>query len=182
MQPLLQGLTDLADQAVVLPLMAAVGAMLAAGRWLRGAAGWFAGVAATLAAVLALKLAATACGLWPQSPSGHTASAAVVVGGLWWVCGRGRGALVAAGLAAVLIGATRLALGLHSVADVLVGGLAGVAGAALVRRLAGPRPLAARAAPVLFAAALPLLAMHGIHLGAEAVIRGIAADQGCRMR
>ncbi len=175
-------MTDLADQAVVLPLAALVGIVLALQGWRRGALGWSLGVGGTLAVMLALKLVMHACGLRPESPSGHTASAAVVAGGLWWVCGRDRGVIAAAGLTVLAIGATRLALGLHSLADVIAGGLAGIAGAVAVSRIAGRRPDGLRAAPVIVTVAVVLLAMHGRHLGAEAVIRSVAADQGCRIR
>src|ERR1700722_3268120 len=79
-------LTDFADQAVVLPVVAAVAIVLFAQGWRRGALVWLGVVSATFAAVLVLKLAFQACGPvfgpWDlQSPSGHTAAASVVVGG-----------------------------------------------------------------------------------------------------
>ncbi|MDE2007851.1 MAG: PA-phosphatase, partial [Rhodospirillales bacterium] len=76
-------LTDFADQAVVLPLWLAIGAVLALSGWRRGAAAWLIAVGATLAAVGIGKLAGISCGPpWLRSPSGHTAAAGVVAGGL----------------------------------------------------------------------------------------------------
>ena len=81
-------ITDLGDQAVILPLLLAVGLVLLLAGWWRGALAWFIAVSATLGAVLVAKLSTMACqSLLPPvgllSPSGHTASAAVVYGGCW---------------------------------------------------------------------------------------------------
>ena len=87
-----QWLTDFADQAVVLPVLLAVGMMLGLGRRWSQAACWFAAIVPVLAVVGAVKSLAYACAwLWPlldsdrlnvRSPSGHTASAAVLYGSL----------------------------------------------------------------------------------------------------
>ncbi|MCW3475589.1 hypothetical protein OL599_13475, partial [Rhodovastum sp. RN2-1] len=79
--------TDFADQAVVLPLAVAIALSLWLAGWGRGALAWCAAIAATFAAVGALKLAVFAFGAPPvlpdlRSPSGHTAAAALVYGGL----------------------------------------------------------------------------------------------------
>ncbi len=140
-------LTNFADQAVLLPLAACVFGTLLALRWRRGALAWGACVAGVLAVMLVLKLVALACGAhfaWTGvvSPSGHTATAAVVYGGLFALLAppSRTGTLVAAaagGLVALGVGLTRLALHVHTPADVLVGAAVGVAGAVLMRRLAG---------------------------------------------
>src|ERR1051326_4502016 len=80
-------LTDFADQAVMLPIVLAVAVALAAMGWWRGALAFLGVVAVTFAAVLTLKLGFLACrpvfGPWSiESPSGHTAAASVVAGGL----------------------------------------------------------------------------------------------------
>ena len=170
-------LTDFADQAVILPLMLAVALGLALAGWRRGAAAWLAGIGATLLAVFLAKLFVCAADPLPglKSPSGHTAAAAVICGGLLALLApRGRRAslLAVAGAmaAAALIGWSRLALGVHTGADVLAGALLGVAGAALLARLACPRPPGLRRALPVAAALAMLLAFHGAHLHAEAGI------------
>ena len=54
-------ITDFADQAVILPLVLAIGIALLAQGWRRGAAAWALAVVATFAAMLALKLVFLAC-------------------------------------------------------------------------------------------------------------------------
>ncbi len=172
--------TDFADLAVVLPLALAVALALLLTGWRRGALAWALVVPATLAAVLLAKLLVAACwGLLPfhglRSPSGHTASAAVVYGGLLALLlpepARGArrpfAALLLAALFAVLFGGTRLALHVHTRSDVLAGALLGVAGALVLARLAGPRPARLRVALPLAAALAVVLLFHGDHLRAE---------------
>jgi Flp pilus assembly pilin Flp len=79
-----------------------------------------------------------------------------------------------AGLAALVIGATRLALGLHTTTEVIVGGVLGVAGAVGFARTAGPVPaLRLRWLFVVMMVVTQLL--HGRHLNAEAHIRAATA-------
>lgn len=177
-------LTDFADQAVVLPLAAAIAIGLAACGWRRGALAWIAAVAGTLGIMGVLKLASHACGpllpgLHLRSPSGHTAAAAAVYGGLIALLGRrflDRPAWLGAGavLCAAAIGASRLALGVHSVIEVAIGGIVGVAGAFVLIRLAGRPPPALRPAPLVAAVLAVAVAFHGFHLPAEAAIRDSA--------
>ncbi len=177
-------LTDFADQAVVLPLAGAVLLALAALGWRRGALAWGGSVAGVLAAVLLLKLVVMACGgKWGlvglASPSGHTAGAAVVFGGLLALMLPRSSVWVAAGAGgafALAIGLTRLALQVHTVADVVVGASVGVAGAVAMRLLAGPRP--PRVAPrwVVLVAAVIMVAFHGQRLPAEGKIRWLALE------
>ena len=175
-------LSDFFDQAVVLPLTFAVALALALGGWRRGAAAWLVCIAATLAAVLLGKLLVCACGpplpLSLRSPSGHTAAAAVACGGLLALLAPpGRRALLlavaGAAAAAALIGATRLALGVHSGSDVLVGGAVGIAGAAGLSQLAGARPPGLRRVLPVGAALATMVVFHGVHLHAEDGILGI---------
>ncbi len=168
-------LTDFFDQAVVLPVVAAVAAVLALLGWWRGAIGWLLAVGVTFGAVLILKLGFLACGPvfgpWSlRSPSGHTAAAAMVAGGLAALAaGRRSAAVPVAVLAAGMIGATRVALGFHSVAEVCLGGAIGVAGAALLPGLAGRRR-ARRPVALLLAACVVAVVLHGLRLPAEAAI------------
>jgi len=175
-----QFLTDFADQAVILPLTIAVTASLLAQRWHRGAAIWLLAVATTLAATLALKLVFHACsetfGLPAlHTPSGHAAAAAVVSGGLTGLLGRRRAAAVLISAAiATLIGLSRLMLGAHSLPEVVVGSLVGLAGAALLLRLAGPPPPGFDLRRTALVAGLVLVLFHGLHMPAEAHIRASA--------
>ena len=174
----LHHITDLGDQAVILPLLLATGLVLLLAGWWRGALAWFTVVPATLGAVLLAKLSTMACqGLLPPvgllSPSGHTASAAVVYGGLLaLVIGGPRAALLCAGAVAALLGYTRVALGVHTLADVVAGGLIGTAGAVVLSLLAGPRPALRRGWIGVAAAAVAVLVLfHGRHVYAEMHIR-----------
>jgi undecaprenyl-diphosphatase len=168
--------TNFGDQAVILPVVLAVGIALQLGGWSRGAAAWITAIAATLLAVLLAKILVHACGLLSaislRSPSGHTAASAVVYGGLVGLISppswRPRLAGAAAAIvAAVVIGISRLALGMHSYADVLVGGLMGVAGAGLLVALAGDQPLLLRRTWPIAAAIAMVLLFQGAHLNAE---------------
>lgn len=183
MTPVVLFVTDFADQAVVLPVACAVFLALGLLGWRRAALAWGLCVAATLGSMLVLKLVVMACvggAADLMSPSGHTASAACIYGGAvgLLVPGRRSGTL-AAGLAAAslacLIGLTRLWLGVHTLADICVGGVVGVAGAAAMRRLAGVRP-SSLAPWRLGAAALAAMALfHGSRLDAEPHLRWAAS-------
>jgi membrane-associated phospholipid phosphatase len=171
--------TDFADQAVVLPLIATVALSLGILGWRRGAVGWLAAVGASFASVVVLKLGfldcADAVGLPVlRSPSGHTAAAAVIVGGFTVMLGCGRPTtLAAAVLGALVIGATRMALGVHSLLEVIVGGAVGVAGALGFAIIAGRAPRL-RLQWVFASVAMVALLLHGRHLDAEPRIRLVA--------
>ena len=178
-------LTDFADQAVILPMVLAVSGVLAAEGWRRGASAWLAAIAGTSAMMLALKLAFLSCSpvFGPadmRSPSGHAAVAAVVAGGLAALLLRGRPASVlpVAVLAGVVIGISRLALGVHSLPEVVLGALVGVAGAAALARLAGPLPTRLPVRRLVAAVVLVAALFHGLHLPAEAAIRHAAIHVG----
>jgi membrane-associated phospholipid phosphatase len=168
-------LTDFADQAVVLPVVVAVAIVLAALGWRRGALAWLLAISVTFGVMLLLKLGFVACspvfGPWAlRSPSGHTAAAAVVAGGLVAVLGGTlRAVLLAALLAALTIGLSRLELGEHSLPEVAAGAMVGLLGAMGLARLAG-KPPRARPVPLLAVAVLIAMLLHGRHLPAEAAI------------
>ncbi len=175
--------SDFADQAVVLPLALIVTLVLGVMGWWRGLFAWVGSVAGTLAVMLALKLLGLAMAdnlAWggPVSPSGHTASACVVYGGLALLLLRG--SIPAPILAAIPpfivlgMGYTRVELQAHDPAEVLVGGIVGCIGVAVLAIAAGPRPRLVRW-PVLGAAACTMLVFHGMHLPAEAAIRSAFA-------
>lgn len=177
-------LTDFADQAVLLPTAVAVGLMLAASGWRRGALAWTVAVGTALAATAALKLAFAACGGLVaddalRNPSGHTAAAAATYGGLaviaarWPAC-RVRPALLAACAISLVIGASRVALGAHTVPEVVLGGAIGIAAAMAFARWSGRPPSTVRGSRVVLVAAAAALFLHGSHLRAEAVFRNKA--------
>lgn len=177
-------LTDFADQAVILPLALGVALLLAARFWWRGAFAWIACVGGTLGTIGVGKLILVACGpihFWDmlQSPSGHTASATMVYGGLLglgWRHIRPDRQLVPLLLAlaiAIVIGVTRVVLNTHSWPEVVVGGLVGCVGVSLLLALAGQPPPTLR--PIrLVAVVIGIVAlMHGTHLRAEANIQDL---------
>jgi membrane-associated phospholipid phosphatase len=172
-------LTDFADQAVVLPVVLAVALVLTAQGWRRGAVVWLGVVGATLGVVLLLKLGFMACepvfGPWSlRTPSGHTAAASVVAGGFATVLGGGTlVTLAVAVLAAAAIGTSRVELGHHSLPEVLIGAVTGIAGAAILVRLAGRPPLP-RPVPLLAVAVVVAVLVHGFHLPAETAISHFA--------
>jgi membrane-associated phospholipid phosphatase len=178
--------TDFADQAVALPVAATVLLALLALGWRRGALAWAAGVGGVLLAMLVLKLVTFACAwrvpwIGLSSPSGHTATAAVVYGGLLaLLVPRGfagtLAAAVAGGAFALLFGLTRLALHAHTVPDVVVGAAVGIAGAVILRLLAGERPARLSSPRLTLAACVVMLLFHGHRLEAETRIRALALD------
>ncbi len=181
-------ITDFGDQAVILPFAAAIALIFLVSGWHRGALAWTVAVGATLGLMLLLKLGFLACGhLIPDvrltSPSGHTAAAVVVYGGLAGIAMRAvtnnkywllACTLAVAILCAIVFGATRLRLGVHSMPEVLAGGMIGVGGALSSTVLAGVPSPAVRLSHVLVAGLAILTLMHGIHLPAEAAIRAAA--------
>jgi len=172
-------LTDFADQAVVLPVVLAVAIMLLLQGWRRGALVWLAVVGTTFATMLALKVVFLACppvfhSADIRSPSGHVAAAAVVAGGLTaLLTGRRNSILPVAIFAALVIGLSRLVLGLHSLPEIALGALVGLAGATALLAFAGPPP-ALRPGRLFAVVVLVALLFHGLHLPAEAAIRHTA--------
>ena len=182
-------LTNFADLGLVLPLAVLVALSLAAVGRRRDALAWSLAVTGTLGAMLALKVSVfilpgqtAPWGL--TNPSGHTAAGVVVYAGLLVLVGerfapRVPIALLAGAAFGLLFGYTRLALRVHSLPDVLVGGAVGLAGALVLARLAGPRRPGAPAyghAVVAVIALLGMLILHGHRLHAEAALRSLAAE------
>lgn len=181
----LQWITDLADQAVVLPVACAVMLFLLVSRWWRGALAWATAIICVLATMAVLKLFIGACG-WElpfrglTSPSGHSASSAVLYGGCGVLLIRRlnlRGTAVLALGVAVLFAITRVWLGYHTVPEVVTGSLVGVAGGLGLRRLAGPTPERLRRIPLALLVLVVALGFHGGHLPAERHLRSFAATR-----
>ena len=164
---------------MILPVVLALSVALAAMRWWRGLLGWILATCGVLGTVLVLKLLFSGCeGLSVasgiRSPSGHTASAAVVYGGVVMLVLKGRVRpiwLAAAPLAfAGLFGASRLVLHVHTPVEVLIGGAVGLTGAAFMAVLIGPARPAHSWAWGLAAVVVAGL-LHGYRLPAETMIR-----------
>jgi membrane-associated phospholipid phosphatase len=172
-------LTDFADLAVILPLVFAVAIALALQGWRRGAVIWLIVVAGTFGTMLALKLIFLSCSpvfdpLDVHSPSGHVAAATVVTGGLAAMLSRRRRSILpAAVLAALVIGVSRLVLGVHTLPEVIVGALIGLVGAAVLLRFTSPPPRL-RIAPLIAVIVVVAVLFHGLHMPAEAAIRHTA--------
>jgi membrane-associated phospholipid phosphatase len=176
-------LTDLADQAVMLPVAALIALGLAVSRWWRGLGAWVFAVVGMLGTMAVLKYVFYTCvPLWQdtgiRSPSGHTAASATIYGGVLVLLLRDR--LRPALLAlipvtiAVLFAITRLVLHAHDVAEVVAGGAVGLVSVTVLVLLAGPRPAALPVWPVAVLATGSILWFHGVRLPAEAAIHNFA--------
>lgn len=184
------GVTDFGDQGVLLPLAAGIALLLALSGWRRGALAWTAAIGGTLALILLLKLRFFACGHFlPDTgvgnPSGHTAAAAAVYGGLVamilrFIWDDGRWAFFCAVttgvLLAVVIGRSRVILDTHSMAEVVVGGAIGIAGAASFVVLAGAPLLAVRIERLVLTGLVAVAMLYGFHMPVEAAIKSIATS------
>ena len=175
----MQALTDLADLAVLLPLSLCVALWLWGGGWGRGAWLWLGGLAAVLVVMLAAKLALLGCARLGTmvSPSGHTAAATYVYGGMVALAARLRltAAACAGGAAAVLFGLSRIAVHAHSLTEVVAGGAVGLTVLMVTLRVSGAVPPQLRPAPLLLCAGPLILVLHGARLNMEPRVRGTAA-------
>ncbi len=181
--------SDFADQAVILPLAIGIGLLLALSGWRRGTLAWAATIGGTLAVIVLLKLRFFGCAPLLDAevrgnPSGHTAAAAAVYGGLAGLVVRvvrddriwsiGVALLVAAVLAAI-IGQSRLLLDRHTMPEVLSGGAIGMAGATAFIALAGSPVRQLRIGRILVAGVVGIALLHGARLSAEGTIQSLAA-------
>lgn len=176
-------LTDFADGAVLLPVIAVVAALIALLGWWRGALAWLLSASLSLMAVLTLKVIFLVFGPLLGvstliSPSGHTAAAALMAGGLAALMGSRRDVVLTfSGVGAALIGTSRVALLMHSLSDVLMGGSLGLAGALIFSRVAGRPPPPRRRLGWVFTAVIGIsLLQHGHHLNTEPRIRAVAVE------
>lgn len=188
-------ITDFADGGVVLPVWLTLTLGLFLAGWRRGAIAWLLVMGSVMAAIVLMKGAID--GIGPiggvYSPSGHTATAAVLAGGAWTLF-RVRSprpllarfiavaTLMTALAAAAVIGFSRVLLDDHTLADVLVAVPIGVTGAMVLTRWAAAPPDGVRTWPAALAAAVVLMASHGMHLSAETEIAKAAGDGSLRMR
>jgi membrane-associated phospholipid phosphatase len=184
------GVTNFGDQAVVFPLAVGIALVFALSGWRRGTLAWTAAIGSTFCLILFLKLRFFAChhlltAARPGNPSGHTAAAAAVYGGLIAIAMRSiwnnkRWALpftvAIAVFPAVAIGASRLILDLHSMAEVAVGGMIGVGGAVSFVMLAGPPLPGVRMLRIMTTGLLIIVMFYGFRITAEAAIKSVATN------
>lgn len=164
-------ITDFADQAVILPLVVVIAIGLWVQGWRRGAVAWITAIGATFSVVLVLKLMFIACGQGDiRSPSGHVAAAIMVTGGLGVVLRR-TSVLPLAILCGAVIGVSRLMLGVHSLPEVMIGAAVGLMGAIAMIKLAGRVPETLKIGGMVVTGMVVVLALHGLHLPAEAHIK-----------
>ena len=178
-------MTDLADAGVVLALVPVVAVVTFSGGWRRGARAWVLAVCGTLAVMLVLKLGLST-GLragWIQggggvhSPSGHTASAVLIAGGVALLFGMHRAGWLAVAFAAgLLIGVSRVALMYHTLAECVLGGLVGLVGLLAMARLAGPAPGRHARWVLVLGVVATIGGLHGTNLGVERAIQQAARE------
>jgi len=178
-------ITNLADAGTVLPAACAIPLVLLACGRRRSALAWLISAGISFATILGLKLSFWGCAspsllAQVRSPSGHTASAAVVYGGLAPLLGGDTPVSLGWSLVvATVVGVSRVQLGMHSVAEVLVGGTIGIMGVALLKMLIGRAVAPAPASPKLLML-LPLsvialaAAQQGAHWPVERLIALVA--------
>jgi membrane-associated phospholipid phosphatase len=172
-------ITNLGDTAVTMPLALLICSFLAVARQARLAFGWGLVIVGCAGAISMLKLLLAVCdhrfalsGLY--SPSGHTAMSTAVYGSMCLLIGdvsppASRALVYSGGLALIAdIAASRLALHLHTPAEVAVGlviGLSAVIGFRIM--LAGQRPIVLPIQWLIGAAAILVILLHGEHWPAE---------------
>ncbi len=151
-------------------------------RWWHAAFLWVLTVAAVLGSMLVLKLGVGACG-WElgfpglNSPSGHTASATILYGGVSTLLLpglRGFSRILPAILIAVLFATSRVLLHDHSVLEVTIGGVVGIGGVGLFARLHGPVPTSLRLVWLWITVVVVAAAAHGDRMTAERHIHSFA--------
>jgi membrane-associated phospholipid phosphatase len=185
---LIQALTNLADLTTILPFVFGVFAVLALSHEWRAARWWIFAIGAALGAALVAKLGFIPCGrmlAWLDitSPSGHTASATAAYGGIAMLYAQSNDspnrrafAVLTAVVIALVIGATRIVLGAHTLEESILGAVIGLAAPlflAIPKQLF-KRPLLRNRGWWLFLPCLLLLALLGRHAGTENVITVVA--------
>lgn len=188
-QDLVHILTNFGDQGLILPFVFSVGLMLWFSQARREAIIWVLVTGTALGTMLLLKLTFLPCGhLLPdwnlRSPSGHAASGFIAYGGFAVLEAQLRSArwqkvaILGAGLLfACLIAGSRLALGVHTIPEVLLGGLVGLCVPAFLLWKIRPGFRRTLARPLLLAPLVPLgllIALRGETLNVEGHIAAIA--------
>lgn len=177
-------LTDFADQAVIMPVVFIIFLCIAKANK-KQALVWLGGIGAFLFLVLIGKMFVHACGQYlPEwdlkSPSGHTASSSLVYGALIGYIIQDKTfyrTFLIAFLIAIIFGFSRLYLEVHTVADVVTGGLIGTLGATMVRylqvKIENTTELQMiHIRKIAIVVGVVFIALHGIHFNQETKIHG----------
>jgi membrane-associated phospholipid phosphatase len=169
--PFIHILTNFGDQGLILPFILTVAVGLWLGEARREAFIWLAAAALSLGALLLLKLIFLPCGhvvpgLHLRSPSGHAAAGFAAFGGFAVLEARLRqdirqkAAILILGFAfAAAIALSRLALDVHTVPEVVLGGLTGLIMPAILIWQVRGQTRSALAQPLLIALLLPVILM-----------------------
>lgn len=175
-------LTDFGDSAVLLPLSAAMLLWLLAMRAKIGAAWWFIAIALCTGGTALLKIYFIACPIGAlHSPSGHASFSALVYGAMAIIVAAEQAArwqrIAALAAGAALVGGiavSRLALGAHSLLEVVLGTAIGaVTLAVFAQGYLSRRPTGVTLTPLLLAVALIGILLHGRELHAEEILYAI---------
>ena len=174
--------SDFADQAVVGPVEISVFLILLLAGRRKDALAWASVMVTASILILLLKLWCERCGAPHQrilySPSGHTMGGTLAYGGLLAMLCRNRWIVLAGACAlAIEFGVTRVWLQVHTLPEVIVGGVIGVGSVMILHRLLGRQrsPLSPQAAFFSIATALIIgSALHGYRLSAEVWIEKIS--------
>jgi membrane-associated phospholipid phosphatase len=187
LHPIWGFLTDFGDSAITVPvsLLTFVFLIIIGQRPL--AVGWGIAILGCASAIGALKILFAPCGRHLAfaalaSPSGHAAMTTVVYGSLAMLLGtsvprRFRTTLdVAAAFLVAAIAMSRLALGAHDVAEVIVGLIVGLAALAGFRRiLLAQHPVVLPVGWLAGAAMVVIAVFHGARWPTERVVQALAA-------
>jgi membrane-associated phospholipid phosphatase len=175
-------ITDFGDLAVVLPLVAVMAVWLGALRQPRALLWWFIAVALCMSSTAALKIYFFVCPPLTDlhSPSGHTSLSTLVYGALTLaiatiVTGWKRVAVIASGAAFIAtIGVSRILVHAHSVPEVVLGSLIGIAALALFASQFWPRrPAEPRLQAMLIASIALMVMLNGRDLRAEDMLHAV---------
>jgi membrane-associated phospholipid phosphatase len=177
---LIRPFSNLADQAVLLPLSATIGATLFF-QWKKGAIVWILGMIITFGIIVLSKLMCyMIVGHWPfnvglRSPSGHVAAGAAIYGSLFaLIVSRGESSVLAAfifsSVLAWFFAVTRLDLGVHTRSEVIVGSVIGIVSAILIAKFAGTKPSSFSPVPLTMLSLLIVSLTYGSMLRSEPVI------------
>jgi membrane-associated phospholipid phosphatase len=179
---MLRTLTDFGDLALLLPLAVIVTVWLVAIHQLRALVWWLAALALCMGVTAILKIYFFVCPPLADlhSPSGHTSFGTLVYGALTLAVATAvsdwkRVAVLLAGAAFIMaIGISRIAIQVHSIPEVLVGWLIGMAALAVFAARFWPdRPAAPRVQGLVIASVAFMVMLHGKALQAEGILHAV---------
>ncbi|ATQ70012.1 MULTISPECIES: phosphatase PAP2 family protein [Methylosinus] len=180
--PLLGAVTSLGDPGFVVAASGGLIAALLAVGDRRTAVALAAAVATSAGVTAAAKIGFMASSVAAvHSPSGHAASATTFFLCLGAIAAaqKPRAAAVLCAVFALLVAASRVALGVHSPGEAVIGVAIGFCAFTLFRKMKAPRPILGRGPVVVcFAAALGLHALIGEGVAFEQPLEHVAAALG----